>query len=57
MSTKIAQKGDRAREAVNVKAPARVQRARKAGPHGAQTDSAGNNNAVPKRHSRTDGVK
>ena len=53
--TKIAQKGDRAQETVNVAGPSRVQRARKAGHHGKQTDSEGNNNALPKKHPRTDG--
>ena len=51
-NTKVAGKRGQP-EAVNVKASARVQRARKAGPHGAQTDSAGNNNALPKNHSKT----
>lgn len=53
MSTKIAQKGDRAAGVAQVKTPARVQQARKSGPHGRQTDSAGNRNSEPKAHSKT----
>ena len=51
--TKVAQKGDRAAGVVNVAAPGRVQQARKAGHHGKQIDAEGNNNAVPKKHSKT----
>ncbi len=51
--TKIAQKGDRAAGVAQVAGPGRVPGARKAGPHGKQKDSAGNNNAVPKAHSAT----
>jgi hypothetical protein len=51
--TKLAQGDDRSQKTVNVQGPGRAQRARKAGPHGAQTDSAGNNNALPKNHSKT----
>jgi hypothetical protein len=51
--TKLAQGDDRSQEAVQVKTPARVQQARKAGFHGKQTDSAGNRNSEPKKHSKT----
>jgi hypothetical protein len=46
---------NRSQEAVRVASPARVQRARKAGPIGSQIDSQGNNNAAPKKHPHTDG--
>ena len=55
--TKIAQKGERAAGVAQVKTPARVQGARKSGPHGKQTDSQGNNNAEPKKHPSTNGGK
>ncbi len=51
--TKLAQGDDRSQKTVNVQGPRRAQRARKAGHHGKQTDSQGNNNALPKPHSKT----
>lgn len=55
--TKVAQKRDRAAGVVSVAGPGRVQRARKAGFHGKQTDAEGKNNAEPKKHPPTDGGK
>ncbi len=52
-TTRTAQKGDRTAGTAQVKTPARVQQARKAGHHGKQTDAEGNNNALPKKHSST----
>lgn len=54
MSNKVENK-DRSQEAVKVASPGRVQQARNAGPHGAQTDSRGNNNAAKKKHPPTNG--
>jgi hypothetical protein len=53
--SKQAPKKDRSQEAVKVAAPGRVQQARRNGPIGSQTDSQGNNNAVPKKHPPTRG--
>ena len=46
---------NRKQQDVNPVSAARVQKARKAGPIGSQIDSEGNNNAVPKKHPKTDG--
>ncbi len=54
MSNKV-EKKDRSQGVVKVAAPGRAQKARKNGPIGAQTDSQGNNNAVPKKHTNTTG--
>ncbi len=48
---------NRKQDDVNPVAPSRIQKARKAGPIGAQIDAEGNNNAVPKKHRKTDGGK
>ena len=48
---------NRKQQDVNPATPGRVQKARKAGPIGAQIDAEGNNNAAPKKHPRTDGGK
>jgi hypothetical protein len=54
MSNKVENK-DRSQKPVNVAPALRVQRARKNGPIGSQTDSQGNNNAEPKKHPPTKG--
>lgn len=53
--TKIAQKGSRDQETVNVKSPARVQRARNAGPHGKAVHADGSTQADANKHKRVDG--
>jgi hypothetical protein len=54
MSKQVAKK-DRSQEAVKVAPAGRIQRARKNGPIGSQIDAEGNNNALPKKHPRTNG--
>ena len=46
---------NRKQDDVNPVAPSRIQKARKAGPIGAQIDAEGNNNAKPKKHPPTNG--
>jgi hypothetical protein len=48
---------NRKQDDVNPASAARVQKARKAGPIGAQIDAEGNNNAAPKKHPPTNGGK
>ena len=48
---------NRKQQDVNPASPARIQKARKAGPTGSQIDTEGNSNATPKKHPKTGGGK
>jgi len=53
--TKLAQGDDRSQKTVNVQGPGRVQRARKAGPHGKAKHADGSSQAEPNKHRIADG--